>query len=146
MKEIVADNERQGNLPHFGFEGISIHFNADALQWLEGTTNTQNGEVSNRTLFYDLLSRMRLTNGQDESFRRPQNLSAGQAQFSEIGLAEEWHLGRKKAHNLLTKLEQLNLLRITNDRIASVMTFVCVAGWNTSGYVNNPFYLYADKA
>lgn len=146
MKETVTDNERQGKLPQFGFDSISVHFNAEALQWFEGTTNTQDGEVSNRKLFYDLLSRMRLTNGQDESFRRPQNLLAGQAQFSEIGLAEEWHLGRKKAHNLLTKLEQLNIVRIANDRIASVMTFVCVAGWNNGGYVKNPFYLYADKS
>ena len=37
--------------------------------------------VSNHALFYDLLSRMRLTSGRDDSFRRPQELQAGQLQL-----------------------------------------------------------------
>ncbi|MCS2560092.1 hypothetical protein NXY46_01800 [Bacteroides ovatus] len=46
--------------------------------------------------FYDLLSRMRLSPGRGDSFRRPQELQPGQFQFSETRLAEEWNIGRKK--------------------------------------------------
>ena len=96
--------------------------------------------VSNHALFYDLLSRMRLTSGRDDSFRRPQELQAGQFQFSETGLAEEWNTGRKKVRNLLATMERLGLIAVTASRTASVASVTCIEGWtDTQGnYVSNP--------
>ena len=79
-----------------GFRTIRFHFTAEAIEWLARAMKDNGGNtVSNHALFYDLLSRMRLTSGRDDSFRRPQELQAGQLQLSETGLAEEWNIGRK---------------------------------------------------
>ena len=67
----------------------------------------------------------------DGTYRRPFNLKPGQAQFSEIGLAERWNLGRKKMHNILSKMEDAGLVEIFNSRIGSAITFSCVTGWET---------------
>ena len=91
-----------------GFRTVRIHFTAEAIEWLGGTTKDDDGNtIGNHTLFYDLLSRMRTVPGRDGSFRRPQELQAGQFQFSETGLAEEWNTGRKKVRNLLATMERL---------------------------------------
>ena len=85
-----------------GFRTIRIHFTAEAIEWLGGTTKDDEGNtIGNHTLFYDLLSRMRLSPGRGDSFRRPQELQPGQFQFSETRLAEEWNIGRKRIRNLL---------------------------------------------
>ena len=80
-----------------GFRTVRIHFTAEAIEWLGGTTKDDDGNtIGNHTLFYDLLSRMRLSPGRGDSFRRPQELQPGQFQFSETRLAEEWNNREKK--------------------------------------------------
>ena len=83
---------------------------------------------------------MRLIPGSDGSFRRPQELQAGQLQFSETGLAEEWHMGRKKARNLFATMERLDLIAVSSTKVASVASVTCIEGWtDTQGnYVSNP--------
>lgn len=47
-----------------GFRTVRIHFTAEAIEWLGGTTKDDDGNtIGNHTLFYDLLSRMRLSPG-----------------------------------------------------------------------------------
>lgn len=124
-----------------GFQTIRFHLTAAALEWLDGTTSDDsNTIISNRTLFYDLLSRMQLVTGRDRSFRRPQNLQAGQLQFSEISLAKEWNMGRKKVHNLLWIMAQLKMIAVCNSRIASIADIICIEGWTDTKdtYINNP--------
>ncbi len=124
-----------------GFRRIRIHLTAEAVEWLGGTTKDNDGNtVGNHTLFYGLLSRMRLTPGRDASFRRPQELQPGQFQFSETGLAEEWNIGRKKVRTLLTTLEHLGMVAIRTSKVASVASMTCIEGWtDTPGdYVGNP--------
>lgn len=95
-----------------GFRTIRFHLAAEAIEWLDGTTkDDDDNAIGNHTLFYNLLSRMRLIPGRDGSFRRPQELQAGQLQFSETGLAEEWHMGRKKVRNLFATMERLDVTR-----------------------------------
>lgn len=125
-----------------GFRTIRFHFTAEAIEWLAGTTNDNGGNaIDNHTLFYDLLSRVRLTSGRDDSFRRPQELQAGQLQLSETGLAEEWNTGRKKVRNLLATMERLGLIAVNASKVASVASVTCIGGWtDTRGdHVRNPF-------
>lgn len=123
-----------------GFRTIWFHLTAEAIGWLGGTTKDDDGNtLGNHTLFYNLLSRMRLVSGRDNSFRRPQELQTGQLQFSETGLAEEWHMGRKKVRNLLATMERLGLITVSTSKVASVASVTCVEGWtDTQGsYVGN---------
>lgn len=142
---MIQENIRNKELYPFrkpqGFRAIRFHLAAEAIEWLNGTTRDNDGNtVGNHTLFYDLLSRMRPVPGRDGSFRRPQELQAGQLQFSETGLAEEWNIGRKKARNLLTTMERLGMIAVTASKTASVVSMSCVEGWtNVQGnYVRNP--------
>lgn len=113
-----------------GFLTIRIHLTAEAIEWLEGTTKDDDGNtIGNHTLFYDLLSRMRLTPGRDASFRRPQELQPGQFQFSETRLAEEWNVGRKKVCNLLATMERQGMIAVDASRTASVASMTCVESW-----------------
>ena len=113
-----------------GFRTIRFHFTAEAIEWLAGTTNDNGGNaIDNHTLFYDLLSRIRLTSGRDDSFRRPQELRPGQFQFSETRLAEEWNIGRKRVRNLLATLERLGMIAVDASRTASVASMTCVEEW-----------------
>ena len=124
-----------------GFRTVRIHFTAEAIEWLGGTTKDDDGNtIGNHTLFYDLLSRMRLSPGRGDSFRRPQELQPGQFQFSETGLAEEWNIGRKKARNLLATMERLGMIAVTASKTASVVSMSCVEGWTNvqDNYVRNP--------
>ena len=116
----------------YPFSSISLKLNADAVEWLSGTTTDNDGnEIRNIDIFTRLLNEMRTTAGYDDTFRRPLNLKPGQAQFSEIGIAERWNLGRKKMHNILARMEAVGLVEIYNSRIGSAITFSCVTGWET---------------
>ena len=124
-----------------GFRRIRFHLTAEAIEWLDGTTKDDDGNtICNHTLFYDLLARMRLLPGRDSSFRRPQELQPGQLQFSEPGLAEEWHMGRKKVRNLLATMERLGMITVSTSKVASVASVTCVEGWTDTlgSYVGNP--------
>ena len=116
----------------YPFSSISLKLTADAIEWLSGTTTDNDGnEIRNIDIFSGLLKEMRTTAGYDGTYRRPLNLKPGQAQFSEIGLAERWNLGRKKMHNILSKMEDAGLVEIYNSRIGSAITFSCVTDWDT---------------
>lgn len=124
------------------FRSICFHFTAEALEWLSETTSDDSQTpVANRTLFYDLLRRMRFMAGRDESFRRPQRVQAGAFQFSEIQLAEEWNMGRKRVHNLLRTIECVRLIVVSSSRIASIDAMTCVAGWTDKhgNFVRSPY-------
>lgn len=123
-----------------GFRRIRFHLTAEAIGWLGGTTKDDDGNaIGNHTLFYNLLSRMRLFPGRDSSFRRPQELQPGQLQFSETGLAEEWNMGRKKVCNLLATMERLGMITASSTKVASVASVTCVEGWTDmqGSYVEN---------
>ena len=142
MNTFRANNERSP-LPMSGeFRSICFCFTAEALEWLSGTTNDDgNNPIANRLLFYDLLRRIRFTEGRDESFRRPQWVQAGVFQFSEIGLATEWNMGRKRVHNLLLTMERVGLIAVHSSRVASVAAMTCVTGWTDKhgDFVRSPY-------
>ena len=142
MNTFIANNECSP-LPMSGeFRSICFCFTAEALEWLSGTTSDDNQTlIANRVLFYDLLRRVRFTAGRDDAFRRPQWVQAGAFQFSEIGLAAEWNMGRKRVHNLLLTMERVGLIAVHSSRIASVAVMTCVTGWTDKcGYfVRNPY-------
>ncbi len=140
----ISKNKEQNGL-HFcrNFRNIRITLSSEAVGWLCGTTS-DNADIpiSNHHIFLDLLSRMRLVQGSNESFRRPQYLQPGQLQYSEIALAERWNIGRKKFHNLLVRMEDLKLIAYECSRTASIATMTCVIGWTDANgnNINNPFY------
>lgn len=112
------------------FSSVNIRLTAEAVEWLSGTTTDNEGKaISNTAIFSRLLKEMRTAPGYDGTFRRPLNLKPGQAQFSEIGLADKWNLGRKKIHNLLARMEAAGLVSIYNSRIGSAISFSCIMGW-----------------
>ncbi len=116
----------------YPFSSISLKLTTDAIEWLSGTTTDNDGnEIRNIDIFTGLLKEMRTAAGYDGTYRRPLNLKPGQAQFSEIGLAERWNLGRKKMHNILSKMEDAGLVEIYNSRVGSAITFSCVTSWET---------------
>ena len=116
-----------------GIASFSFRFSDRALQWLCGTTTDDNGrEIGNFTLFGDLLARMTLTDGVASGFHRPLMLSAGQAQYSEEQLSSQWNMGRKRIRNLLDTLTGMGLIDTHRSRVASVMTFPCLLGLETT--------------
>lgn len=116
----------------YPFSSISLKLTTDTIEWLSGTTTDNDGnEIRNIDIFTGLLKEMRTAAGYDGTYRRPLNLKPGQAQFSEIGLAERWNLGRKKMHNILSKMEDAGLVEIYNSRVGSAITFSCVTSWET---------------
>lgn len=72
----------------------------------------------------------------------PQELQPGQLQFSETGLAEEWHMGRKKVRNLLATMERLGMITVSTSKVASVVSMFCIEGWTDrqGSYVGNPYH------
>ena len=142
MGNLTTNNECSP-LPMSGeFRSICFCFTAEALEWLSGTTSDDgNNPIANRVLFYDLLRRMRFSAGRDEAFRRPQWVQAGAFQFSEIGLAVEWNMGRKRIHNLLLTMERIGLITVYSSRIASIAAMTCVIGWTDKcgNFVRNPY-------
>ena len=114
----------------YPFSSVNIWLTVEAVEWLSGTTTDNDGKaISHMAMFSGLLKEMRIAPGYDGTFRRPLNLNPGQAQFSEIGLADNWNLGRKKMHNLLSRMEAAGLVSIYNSRIASALSFTCITGW-----------------
>ena len=136
------DKEKYSFLRPTGIETFAFVFSAGALQWLYGTTSDDDGrEISNFTLFGDLLARMALTDGAAKGFHRPLMLSAGQAQYSEERLSSQWDMGRKRIRNLLATLTDMGLIDTCRSRVASVMTFPCLLQWmaKDGSVVSNPF-------
>lgn len=114
----------------YPFSSVNIRLTAEAVEWLSGTTTDNDGkEISNMAIISELLKDMRTTAGYDGSFRRPLNLKSGQMQFSEISLAERWNLGRKKMHNILSRMEAAGLVSIYNSRVGSALSFTCIVDW-----------------
>lgn len=141
IQENMKDKETYLFKKSQGFRIIRFHLTAEAIEWLDGTTKDDDDNIiGNRILFKSLLSRMRLVPGRDNSFRRPQELQAGQLQFSETGLTEEWHMGRKKVRNLLATMERLGLITVSTSKVASVASVTCVEGWTDmlGNYKENP--------
>lgn len=124
-----------------GIASFAFTFSDRALQWLCGTTRDDDGrETGNFILLGDLLARMTPAAGEGKGFRRPLMLSAGQAQYSEEQLSKQWNMGRKRIRNLLDGLERLGLVETHRSRVASVMTFPCLRGWETAdGIISTPF-------
>lgn len=117
---------------------LSIRLSKEAIVWLRGTTTGHdNHVVGNHSLFFDLLSRMKTEKCTDNSFRRPQIVKQGQAQFSELQLTEQWNMGRKKIHNLLTTMQDLELIEVVNSRTASMLAFVCIQDWSVANYTDS---------
>lgn len=116
-----------------GIASFSFRFSDRAMQWLCGTTTDDNGrEISNFSLFGDLLVRMAVIAGESKGFHRTLMLSAGQAQYSEELLSSQWNMGRKRIRNLLATLTEMELIDTCRSRVASVMTFPCLLGWKTA--------------
>lgn len=137
---IIRNMEPQTQYP---FSSVRFRLTAEAVKWLSGTTTDNDGnETRNLAIFSGLLKDMRTTPGYDTGYRRPFNLQPGQAQFSEISLADKWNLGRKKMHNILARMEAAGLVRIFNSRIGSALSFTCISGWeNPDGeIITNGFF------
>ena len=125
-----------------GIASCSLIFSDRALQWLCGTTRDDDGrETGNFTLFSDLLARMTPSTGESKGFRRTLTLAAGQAQYSEEQLSTQWNMGRKRIRNLLDALTDMGLIDTNRSRVASVMTFPCLRGWETADgcCISKPF-------
>ena len=114
----------------YNFTEITFNLSTEAILWLSGTTrDNADKPFRNFDFFLSLLKEMRTHKGLDHRFRRPIELDPLDVQFSEISLAEKWNLGRKKMHNLLMKMEALELIEVTNRRVGSWLTFKCVSNW-----------------
>lgn len=136
------DKEKYKFMCPSGIESFAFLFSGHALQWLCGTTSDDDGrEIGGFILFGDLLARMALVAGEGKGFRRPLMLSAGQAQYSEEQLSTQWNMGRKRIRNLLDTLTDLGLIDTHRSKVASLMTFPCLLGWETAGEgsISNPF-------
>lgn len=137
----VANKDRYQFRTLTGYDDIAISLSGRAGQWLAGTTRTNDGYiVGNRTLFCDLLSRMQLLPATGEGFRRPQTLNAGQAQYSELLLQEQWGIGRKVIRRLLDEMESAGLIEVEKSTVASTVTFPCIKAWSVNGIqYDNPY-------
>ena len=110
------------------------------------TENKRGDKVSNTILFYDLLSRMAVNAKVSDDFRRPLALQPGQAQYSELRLAEQWQMNRTRLRNLLDRMEQAGLIYTDRSLVGSVMTFPSVLGWSRPDkpYIRSPAFFNAD--
>lgn len=130
-----------------GIEFFSFRMTTEAMSLLTGTTENKDGvKTSNITLFYDLLSRMAVRPKVSNDFRRPLALQPGQAQYSELRIAEEWRMNRTRMRNLLDRMEQAGLIYTSRSLVGSVMSFPSVLGWSCPGkpYTTNPIYSGSD--
>lgn len=119
----------------------------EVMNLLSGATENKRGDkVSNTILFYDLLSRMAVNAKVSNDFRRPLALRPGQAQYSELRLAEQWQMNRTRLRNLLDRMEQAGLIYTNRSLVGSVMTFPSVLGWSRPDkpYIRNPAFFNAD--
>ncbi len=130
MKSSIKNNE--SSLPK-GATAITLHLSNEAWKWLDGVTESACGEViENRRIFRELISMMQISDTNDKQFYRLAKTTMGQSQISEVALAESWDMGRKQLHNLLLNLERIGVIRLNCNRVASVVTFTCVVGWQTT--------------
>jgi len=112
------------------FTSVDLRLKPELLEWLSKTTSDNAGDhIPNAALFQDLLARMYTTPHADHSPRRPISLPAGWMQFSEVRLAAEWSMGRKKIHNLLSRLDAIDAIYAVFSATHSAMTFPCVLVW-----------------
>ena len=148
MKKVTASlKERYQFSTLTGYDELVINLSGAAGEWLSGTTNTNDGYVvGNRTLFCDLLSRMKMAPFLGTGFRRPQFLNAGQAQYSELQLQADWGIGRKVIRRLLEEMQQVGLIKVEKSTVASTLTFPCIRSWRQNDIVTiNPYhYLFSS--
>lgn len=130
-----------------GIEFFSFRMTVEAMSLLTGITENKDGvKIANLILFYDLLSRMAVRPKASNDFRRPLALQPGQAQYSELRLAEQWRMNRTRMRNLLARMEQAGLIYTDRSLVGSVMSFPSVLGWSRPGkpYATNPIYSSSD--
>lgn len=130
-----------------GIDFFSFRMTTEAMNLLACTTENRRGEkIANITLFYDLLSRMAVLPKVSNDFRRPLALQPGQAQYSDLRLAEQWRMNRTRMRNLLDRMEQTGLIYTDRSLVGSVMSFPSVFGWSRPGkpYTTNPIYSSSD--
>lgn len=126
-----------------GIDFFSFRMTTEAMNLLACTTENKRGEkISNISLFYDLLSRIAVRPKVSNDFRRPLALQPGQAQYSELRLAEQWRMNCTRMRNLLDRMEQAGLIYTVRSLVGSVMSFPSVLGWSCSDkpYTTNPIY------
>lgn len=119
----------------------------EVMNLLSGATENKRGDkVSNTILFYDLLSRKAVNAKVSNDFRRPLALKPGQAQYSEIRLAEQWQMNRTRLRNVLDRMEQAGLIYTDRSLVRSVMTFPSVLGWSRPDktYIHNTVFFNVD--
>ena len=130
-----------------GIDFFSFRMTTEAMSLLTDATENKDGvKICNTILFYDLLSRMATRPKVSNDFRRPLALQPGQAQYSELRLAEQWRMNRTRMRNLLDRMEQTGLIYTSRSLVGSVMSFPAVLGWGRSGkpYATNPIYSGSD--
>lgn len=129
------------------FEIITFRMTVEVMNLLSGATENKRGDkVSNTILFYDLLSRKAVNAKVSNDFRRPLALKPGQAQYSEIRLAEQWQMNRTRLRNVLDRMEQAGLIYTDRSLVRSVMTFPSVLGWSRPDktYIHNTVFFNVD--
>ena len=129
------------------FEIITFRMTVEVMNLLSGATENKRGDkVSNTILFYDLLSRKAVNAKVSNDFRRPLALKPGQAQYSEIRLAEQWQMNRTRLRNVLDRMEQAGLIYTDRSLVRSVITFPSVLGWGRPDktYIHNTVFFNVD--
>lgn len=129
------------------FEIITFRMTVEVMNLLSGATENKRGDkVSNTILFYDLLSRKAVNAKVSNDFRRPLALKPGQAQYSEIRLAEQWQMNRTRLRNVLGRMEQAGLIYTDRSLVRSVITFPSVLGWSRPDktYIHNTVFFNVD--
>ena len=129
------------------FEIITFRMTVEVMNLLSGATENKRGDkVSNTILFYDLLSRKAVNAKVSNDFRRPLALKPGQAQYSEIRLAEQWQMNRTRLRNVLDRMEQAGLIYTDRSLVRSVITFPSVLGWSRPDktYIHNTVFFNVD--
>ena len=129
------------------FEIITFRMTVEVMNLLSGATENKRGDkVSNTILFYDLLSRKAVNAKVSNDFRRPLALKPGQAQYSEIRLAEQWQMNRTRSRNVLDRMEQAGLIYTDRSLVRSVITFPSVLGWSRPDktYIHNTVFFNVD--
>ena len=127
------------------FEIITFRMTVEVMNLLSGATENKRGDkVSNTILFYDLLSRKAVNAKVSNDFRRPLALKPGQAQYSEIRLAEQWQMNRTRLRNVLDRMEQAGLIYTDRSLVRSVITFPSVLGWSRPDktYIHNTVFFH----
>lgn len=128
----MTNNEKYKFRTPKQFASLNLRLTPEIMEWLaESTEDNEGRTIPNSVLFLDLLARLRTEAHTDTSFRRPINLPTGWFQFSELQLSEEWHMGRKRIHNLLLRLDAMKAIYSVFKTTHSAMTFPCVMGWTT---------------